>query len=83
MILGREHRLTVVHQHSILASMAATGVLAEDHSAFDGLDRESAEIEELVMQCAQRQPVRFDVWPADVMPLNMSGLQSGRHVTYA
>ncbi len=63
--------------------MAAAGVLAEDHSALNGLDRESAKIEELVMQCAQRQPVRLDVWPADVMPLNVSGLQSRRHVTNA
>ena len=62
---------------------AADGVLTENHSVFRGLDREHAQVKELVMQRTQGQAVGFDVRPTDVMPLDVRGLQPSRRMSDA
>ena len=59
------------------APITADRVLAENHAMLRWLDGERPKIKELVVQRAQRKPVRLDVRPANVMPLNVRCLQPG------
>ena len=59
----------MVAKRSIGATIAGDGELAdEDDAVLGGLDGERAQVEQLVVERAQRQPVRLDVWAADVDP---------------
>ena len=58
------NRTSMELQFAFHGSAAADCVLTENNAVFGRLDGEDTQIEELVVQRAQRQTVRFDVWPA-------------------
>ena len=53
-------------------------MLAEHHAMLRRLDGERTQVEELAVERAQRQAIGLDVWPADVMPLDMRRFQTDR-----
>ena len=67
-LLRRQQPLPVVPQLTLLAAVSVHRVLAEDDPVLGGLDRERAQVEQLVVQRAQGQAVGFDVGVIDVVP---------------
>ena len=70
-MLRRVDRSSVELQLACHASVTADRMLAEHHAMLGRLDRERAQVEELVVKRAQRQPVGLDVRTADVVPLDV------------
>lgn len=81
-MLRRVDGLPVKLQRTRHTAAAADGPLAEDDAMLRRLHGEHAQVEQLVVQRAQRQAVGFDVRPADVMSLDVRSLQARRHVAY-
>ena len=82
-MLRRVDRSSVKLQLTFDTTATADRMLAEDHAVFRRFEREHAQVEELVVQRAQRQAVGLDVRPTDVMPLDVRGLQARRRVSDA
>ena len=81
--MRRQHRLSMVPQLPSRATVCRQGVAAEDHAVLVRLDGEDAQVEQLVVQSTQRQPIGLDVRPANVMPLDVCRFKPGRHMTDA
>lgn len=79
-MLRRVNCTSMKLQVTLHAPTATDCVLAEDDAVLRRLDCEYTQIEELVVQRAQRQSVGFDVWTANVVPLNMCRFQARWHM---
>ena len=67
----------MVPQLTSRVTVSRQGVAAENHAALARLDGEDAQVEQLVVQSTQGQPVGLDVRPANVMPLDVCRFKSG------
>jgi hypothetical protein len=67
----------MVPQLTSRATVSRQGVAAENHAVLARLDGEDAQVEQLVVQSTQGQPVGLDVRPANVMPLDVCRFKSG------
>ena len=76
-MLGRVDHAPVELQLAGHAPATADRMLTEDHAVIRRFDGESAQVEELVVKCAQRQTVGLNARPANVMPLDVRCLKSG------
>ena len=56
---------------------------AEDDAQAFGLQRESTQVKQLVVQRAERQAVGLHIGPASGVPLNVRCLQPSRHIANA
>jgi len=65
------------------AASAGDRMSAEQYPQFGRFDRERAQIEQFVMQRAEAQAIGLDVGTTDVVPLDVSTLETGRQVSYA
>lgn len=71
-----QQRVAMPLQQSVFGFFTARHVLAENQLVAIGQYRESTQIENLVVQRAQRQTVAFDIRPPSLEPFDVGGFQA-------
>lgn len=79
---GRVQLSAVMSEQDFVEALASVRLLRNEHATIVA-QRERADVEELVMQTAQRDAVLDDVRAARLMPLDVRSFKADRHVADA